>query len=117
MKKKYLLLLAAIAVISVSVFVVAVVLPTRPGITKANFDRVQIGMTQAEVVEIFGERPSDIRPTYRWVESREVSGTWCSADYRSGVLVLFRYGHVVDARWYDSPETLWDKLRRWVGLK
>jgi hypothetical protein len=55
MKKKYLLLLAAIGVISVSVFVWFAVLSTQSRVTKANLGRVRVGMSYGEVVDILGE--------------------------------------------------------------
>jgi hypothetical protein len=114
MKKKGLLLFAAIAVIAACVFVWFVVLPNRPGVTKANFDRVKVGMNLTEVVEIFGEEP-----TYRQFNNRGIKvrvDIWQAAD-GSCAYVDSNHGRVVELGWVDSTETLWDKLRRWVSLK
>jgi hypothetical protein len=114
MKKKYLLLVAAIAIIAVSAFVLAVVLATEPGVTKANYDLVKRGMSYAEVVELFGSKP-----TVAYL-NRRVDATglvyWRDAD-GSIALVTFSDGRVVDFEWADSNETIWDKLRRWVSWK
>jgi hypothetical protein len=115
MKKKYLHLLAVIAVIAAYMVVVVVVLPTRSGVTKANFNRIKMGMTYAEVVEIIGERPrfdpfasnlaSDFEPRLWWASN--------------GSYARFRFTNdrVAHCTWQDSNETFWDKLRRWVGWK
>jgi hypothetical protein len=86
MKKRYLLLLAAIAIISVSVFILAVVLPTWPAVTKANFDRIKTGMTYAEVVEILGEKPPS---GHGW-------DVWQAAD-GSAAYVSFNDGRVLNS--------------------
>ena len=36
---------------------VPTLLPPRPGVTKANFERIHDGMSQAEVEAIFGSKP------------------------------------------------------------
>jgi hypothetical protein len=41
-----------------AVLIVLALLPPRPGVTKENFDRIEIGMTEAEVEAIFGEAAS-----------------------------------------------------------
>jgi hypothetical protein len=50
---------ALIAILTLTIAVilgVLAMLPPRPGVTKANFDRIEKGMTLAEVEEIFGEK-------------------------------------------------------------
>jgi hypothetical protein len=55
MKKKRLLLIAgAIAAVVGLTLGVLALLPPKPGITKENFDRIEIGMTYDEVVAILG---------------------------------------------------------------
>lgn len=54
-------LLAVAGVLSVVAWLALLVLalkPADPGVTKANFDRIKVGMSRAEVEEIFG-RPAD----------------------------------------------------------
>jgi hypothetical protein len=130
MKKKYLLLLAAIVVVAAYMVVAVVVLPTGPGVTKANFDRIKIGMTRAEVMKILGEEPlcNILLPPGRTFPSTQVApnlltsngdvfSDWrCAAD-GSYPLVVFRDDRAIYSYWADSNETFWDKLRRWVGLK
>jgi hypothetical protein len=55
MFKNRCLLIGLMLLIAACVAVVALaLLPTRPGVTKENFDRIEVGMTRAEVVRIFG---------------------------------------------------------------
>jgi hypothetical protein len=61
---------AAVLTISVALSPVLVfaLLPAEPGVRRANFNRIEIGMTQAEVSEIFGTPPSDISPNGKnWI--------------------------------------------------
>jgi hypothetical protein len=44
---------------------VAVSLPAGPGVTHANFRRVEVGMTQAEAEAVFGVAASDTAPNGR----------------------------------------------------
>jgi hypothetical protein len=57
MTKKRMALLAVLPVTVAVVLGAVVMLPPRPGITKANFDRIQEGMTLAEVDRTKNERP------------------------------------------------------------
>src|ERR1035438_9324153 len=54
MTKKRLLLIASLPLVIVVTLGVLAMLPPRPGVTKANFDRIEKGMTRAEVEQIFG---------------------------------------------------------------
>jgi len=53
-KKRWLLVAACLASLIVVPTVVTALLPPGPGTTKANFDRVEVGMTKAEVEAILG---------------------------------------------------------------
>jgi len=88
-------------------------LPARPGVTKANFDRIEKGMTRAQVEEFFGQPGMVIRhdgPGGRAAISWE-------ADDRSGASVGFLNDYVTGAIWNNSPETVPDKIRRWLHLR
>jgi hypothetical protein len=120
MKKKYLLLLATIAVIAACVFVVVVVLPTRSGVTQANFDRIKRGMSPAQVAEIFGQPPSernDLGDPFFINIYRHADGSFAWVLFKKARGVPWSEDRVCDSDWRDSNETFWDKLRRWVGLK
>lgn len=54
MKKRFLIAAAVVAAIACSILGVTAVLVPQPGVTKANFDRVEIGMTKDQVHQILG---------------------------------------------------------------
>jgi hypothetical protein len=108
--KKRLLLIASLPLVIVVVLGVLAMLPPRPGVTKANFDRIQEGMTMMEVEEIFGREGNQA--------SRGRTVFW-GADDGSGAAIGFGMSHdcVVGKHWHDSNETFLDKIRRWLHLR
>ena len=95
------------------VLVTLAMLPPRPGVTKANFDRIEEGMNAATVKEILGKEPA---LTDGW-ESMRRSGTvmvWVGDD--GGVSMVFYDDAATDIRWSGSTETITDKLYRWLHL-
>ena len=124
MKKKRLLLFATLPLAVAVIFGVLAMLPPRPGITKASFDRIEIGMTLAEVEEIFGGKgrkgigietidatgkvvaPSLYGMTYEWMD-----------DTKSlNAEIEFVENCVFDKTWTSFNETILDKIRRWLHL-
>ena len=65
LKNKRTLMVAAVAVVGCAGLVVLTILPSLPGIGRANFARIEIGMTQPEVEELLGGPPSVIAPNGR----------------------------------------------------
>ena len=112
MTKKRLLLIAFLPLIAVVVLGVLSILPPRPGVTKANFDRIEKGMTLGEVELIIGQRGL---LAYRW--DGIVSGGHWEAEDGSSTAIMFVDGCVDDKRWLDSDETILDKIRRWLHLR
>jgi hypothetical protein len=53
-KNRWLLFGLLVACVVGVVLVVLALLPPRPGVTKQNFDRIEVGMARAEVEAIFG---------------------------------------------------------------
>lgn len=106
MTKKRLLLLAALPLVIAMTLGVLVMLPPRPGVTKANFDRIEKGMTKAQVEEIFGGEGQKTE----W-------GRYWKSDDGSGAFFQFRDHCVVYGEWYDSHETILDKIRRWLDIR
>ncbi len=99
--------LALIAVLPLTIGVLAM-LPPRPGVTKATFDRIQDGLTLSGVEELPGrENGGDIEGTSR--------GVWKAND---GSIVCIRFVDdcVFGKLWFDSDETILDKIRRWLHL-
>ena len=106
MTKKRMALLAVLPFTVAVIIGVLAMLPPRPGITKANFDRIQDGMTLAEVERIFGPRTRDRDPVHIWIAD----------DESSFAVVGFADGAVDSKIWEDSEETFPDKIRRWFHL-
>ena len=105
--KKRLLLIAAIPLVAGAVTLgVLAMLPPSPGVTKANYDRIEQGMTKAQVEQIFG----------REGKRTEWGRSW-EADDGSGAFFQFRDHCVVYREWYESHEPITDKLRRWLHLR
>ena len=110
MTKKRLLLIASLPLVTAAMILgVLAMLPPRPGVTKANFDRIEKGMTKAKVVEVFG-RKGFISP-----RSGLDHGIW-RADDGSEALIYFSHDAVTEKRWSGSKETNLDKIRRWLHL-
>ena len=106
--KKRILLIAALPLAIVVTFGVLAMLPPSPGVTKANFDRIQEGMTKAEVEEIFGGKGVPL-----WT-SREL--LWASDDGSEVEVDFGVVGCVQTKIWVSSNETILDKIRRWLHL-
>jgi hypothetical protein len=111
MKKRCLTMIALMLIGTCLALVVLAMLPPRPGVTKANFDRIEKEMTRVEVEEIFG-KPSTYRFAFgsgtgtRYIELwRNVDGSYASISTQGDVI------HSV--HWHDSIETITEKLRRW----
>jgi len=85
----------------------------RPGITKANFDRIENGMTVANVEAILGESAWPYASAFT-----TGSGTTTFAEWhgRDGAIadVVFSNDVVTGKAWTASTETIPDKIRRWL---
>ncbi|HEV3260192.1 MAG TPA: hypothetical protein VG013_25270 [Gemmataceae bacterium] len=94
----------------------AALLPTfgpEANISQASCDRIEPGMTEAEVEAIIGERGKG------WIGTKSTKGkVWLDAD--SGILeVSFsrRKGRVVDKDFTPLPRrSLWQRIMRRLGL-
>jgi hypothetical protein len=117
-KKKRLILIALpLAVVAVTLGVL-VMLPPRPGVTKTNCDRIQVGMTRAEVEEIFGG-PSDPDHFYlgvvRSMELTQTREIWENNGFIADI-VFDKNMHVKAIAIWSHRESFFDKLRRWLHL-
>jgi hypothetical protein len=114
-RRRCILLSAAVlaACVGIALGVLAMLLPSR-GITKARLDRIQNGMTLAEVEQVFG-RPADdewVSP----VSDKQVWKYWERDENSIGVAgVCFFEKRVVDTTW-TGEETFLDKFRSWLRL-
>jgi hypothetical protein len=113
MTKRRLLIGAAILTACVALaFAVVAMLPSQPGITKANFDRIEAGMSQAEVKAILGE-PSDSSvgdfvPNTGTLQWNREDGTQ--------IWVQFVADKSTRTNFHASTETIFDRVRHWLNL-
>jgi hypothetical protein len=110
-KKRRCLISAAILAAGIGIVVAVVaLLPPQAGVTKANFDRIEKGMTFTDVATLFGAEPwfDDTTPEHRLVD-------WRHEDGAVGRVILVD-GMVTEMFWFESDETYPDKLRRWLQL-
>src|SRR5437868_1296173 len=119
-RKRYLAVAGMLAILVGAGFGVGMMLPPAPGVTKANFDRIEIGMTGGDVEAILGERTIMQKVNGgsgglmvwidRWEGDNRASATIVYSWHESGE------GRVASKRWTPSKETILEKLRRWLRL-
>lgn len=121
MKKKRLLLLASLPLAIAFTLGVLAMLPPNPGVTKNNFDRIQEGMTRAEVEAILGKPVlrfdnafSTGTAIFRSNHWRGDDGAEASISFLSENLMEDK---VTQKTWTPSKETVFDKLCRWLHLQ
>ena len=111
-KRRYLIsagLLAACVGLALGVLAM---LPPRPGVTKANFDRIKNGMTLTELEAIFGGEPN------QFVFSSKgtcIGRGWIGPD-EAYVYLTVSNESVTEKQWFVSTETFAERLRRWLHL-
>ena len=116
MRKRLMLATVAVSVIACIVLAALAMLPPRPGITKANFDRIQVGMTLGEVTVIFGRSPTGEADNIMTIE-RDPPKAWNNG--KQAAAIHFREdGRVSDKNWIDfgETETFLERVRRWLHL-
>src|SRR5262245_55940717 len=87
-------------------------LPSGPGITKANFDHVEKGMDRAEVEKLFkGTGTQACAPA---CGNSCTSFQW-TADDRACASISFVDSKVHEKRWTPSTETYPEKVCRWFA--
>jgi hypothetical protein len=108
MTKKRLLLIASVPLTIAVTLGVLAMLPPSPGVTKANFDRIQDGMTRAEVEQILGGKGK--------MGGVKLWRFWEGND-GSEAGIAFIDDCVTEKRWTIYNETILDKIRRWLHLR
>src|SRR4051812_43890503 len=111
-KRRWLLVLGAVTLVVCVVLGVLATLPARPGVvSKANFDRIEKGMTSQEVAQLLGGpgRPFDT------CHKDIVIAIWSAHD---GTVIWVQFhpsnGTVTGRRFVESQQTALAKLRRWL---
>ena len=97
---------------------VLALLPAGSGVTKKNFDRIEKGMTLAEVEGIFGKPSSamvvagadielvNLFPKYHYWLRDDGAEAW----------IGFSDFVVSDMEWRESNETNLERIRRWLHM-
>jgi len=122
-KRRRLLLMAVLLVALVLLGVTLLwVAAFRPGITHANFERIELGHRQADVEALLAGPPRDFSPhgIIGWAElhnglrapghRKEVWG----GDVGAVVVVFDEEGAVAAKDWQDYPLSITDNLFRWL---
>jgi hypothetical protein len=113
-KRRYLISAAVLAAcVGLALGVLAMLLPPQPGVTKANFDRLEYGMSKATVVEIFGREPAHL-PGAGKRDSDQVY--LMSRDDGAFVMMIFADGALTEMFWTDSSETFPNTISRLLNL-
>ena len=124
MRKRMLLAAGALTAIGCLVLIVLALLPPRPGVTKANVDRIEIGMMESEVQAIFGQPANEELRIQIPAGPQQVAGmailkfdspnkAW-SSDDGFALLKFDADAKVTEKRWTETPQTLMQKVRRWL---
>jgi hypothetical protein len=112
-RKPIILIGGPMAVCALALGMVAILLP-RPGISKANFDRIENEMTVEQVDQILGElssepgfdRPRDPRKWAYW-----------NANDGSSIGIGLLHGRVAGKEWNYSDEPMMKRMLRWIGVR
>src|SRR4051794_19965245 len=84
MKKKRLLLIAGFLAACIGgPLIVAALMPPMPGVTKANFDRIEVGISREQVEAVLG------KPGLLWLETDKLRYRVWHSDDGSVALIMF----------------------------
>jgi hypothetical protein len=114
MRKRICVVGLATIVIAAIACVMLVLLP-KPGITKANFARIQVGMQEAEVGEILGSLNND---SLVYFQPGFTFRKWKSYDCE--ISVQFSDGFVASSKCgpgYQDDRTIWQKMSSLLGRR
>lgn len=107
------LILSAAAIASgvVAGLTVLAMLPPTPGVTKANFDRIQIGMNHEEVEALFGSPSS-----FGFGGDSGTLEVWTKDGIPAAHISFDQDSRVTGMSWIGSTEPAWQRMLRWLGL-
>jgi hypothetical protein len=112
-RRRRLLLIASLPLAVAVIVVVLAVLSTDSKITKANFDRIKLGMKKTDVSRIFNGA------TCKWeypYSNLDLDVAVYVSKNGSIARVHFAPWGVTSKRWIKTSDTLWKKLRRCLLL-
>ena len=116
MMKRYLVVAGLLAGIVCLGALVPALLPDRPGVTKANFNRIECGMTRAEVEAILGRAANMRSEEEPFGVQNGAADIWRNPDGSGAEIEFGDSDTVVNKDWGDSPNTIIEKLRRWFHI-
>lgn len=115
-KKRWLLVtMCLVTLIGLPILVIAL-LPPRPGVTEANIERVEIGMTRAEVEGILGPVSKHSLPPMALGDIGHSRALWTDSFGAAGVVVFDERDCVLYKAFGDGANE-WQKLRRLIRLR
>jgi hypothetical protein len=115
MRNRTILAIVAVAAVACVALVTLALLPPRPGVPKANLDRIKIGMTTMEVEAIFGESTEFIPwPPQTGFGRGELEFLWSGNDGQA--VIEFKDLRVRDKQWRDASTTWPSKFRSLLRL-
>jgi hypothetical protein len=122
-KKRWVVLAGMLVACVCLTLAVLALLPPRPGVTPANFERIEDGMTHEEVEKILGGPGVEIdRLEYVfWTSPAQTARisvlAWEHRYDGTYLTVRFdRHNRVIQKDWAQSPPTFMQKLKRLLHL-
>jgi len=111
MKRRHLI---AAGIVAAGIIAVLAVLATLPEsrISKVTYERIKKGMTAEQVQTLVGMPPTD-EIAVRDAGRMSLHAAWTNPD-GSGFAVFVDEAGLYEKTWYDSNETIGEKIRRWV---
>ena len=118
MKKRLIVSAGMVASLASAALLVLWLLPARPAVTKANFDRIEIGMTLSDVEAILGADRG--RPVFIvYVHISQELEQWEGDEGIISIILDHQDHRVIRKVWHDSPLTIFERLQRrlpWLTL-
>jgi hypothetical protein len=119
MKKRLIFIPGLLTLAAAMALLVLWLVPACPAVTKANFDRIEIGMSLAQVEAILGTDRGD-RGIPACDEEGHILLEWDEAMWSGNdgiaLIALDEHGQVVRNRWRDDPLPFFKQIWRWPGL-
>jgi hypothetical protein len=115
MKRRCLIATGLLAICGIVAITVPMMLPPRPGVTKANCDRISKGMTRTEVEQVLGPQHDRFAAMIASSSGTMSFEQWVGAD-RAAIHVTFHDDRAHEISWQESPETFGEKIRRWLHM-
>jgi hypothetical protein len=106
------------------IFGVFAMLPPRSGVTKANFDQIEKGMTKRDVEIIFGRQDAIVWGDPPLTALRGADKCYACVDNprdrtlsgRAAWVFFDKNGCVSHATWVEGETSVFDKIRRWLHI-